>query len=307
MKVSDHLTGIAELVVREVLRMAEAAVRERHGRCWRAPGAEAAFSVVAFGKLGGWELGYGSDLDLVFLHDAPLDGALSDGERGVEAGTYFMRVAQRLINYLTATTVSGSLYEVDTRLRPEGAKGLLVTSLDAFARYEREEAWTWEHQALLRARPIAGDAALGSAFLTVRREVLARPRDPAALAVEVREMRERMRRDLPRVGAGFDPKADPGGITDLEFLVQYWVLRWAAEHPALLEWPDVIRFLEALAREQLVPAATCDALADAYRALRGRVHACNLQGGPAVAGAEEFVAERALVQRLWAATFGAPV
>ena len=200
-------------------------------------------------------------------------------------------------------------HEVDTRLRPEGMKGSLVTSLAAFERYQREEAWTWEHQALLRARAVAGDAGLRERFAAVRRAVLSAPRDPAKLRADVLAMRERMRRDIPRVAAAdgapcFDLKGDPGGITDLEFLVQHRVLAQAATHPSLLDWPDVIRFLEGLAREQLMEPATAAALADAYRALRGRVHAASLQGDPAVAGPDDLAAERALVTRLWAEEFG---
>lgn len=308
MKVSDHLTEIAECAVRAVVDMAWRQTVARHGQPRQASGAVAPFAVVAYGKLGGWELGYGSDLDLVFLHDAA--NATTDGARAIEGQQFCMKLGQRIIHLLTTPTASGVLYEVDTRLRPEGMKGLLVTSLEAFERYQREAAWTWEHQALLRARAVAGDAALMQRFAAVRRAVLSRARDPKALAAEVLAMRERMRRELPRASApdaAFDLKGDPGGITDLEFIVQYWVLRAAATHPNLLDWPDVIRFLEGLVRERLLDAATGEALADAYRALRGRVHACALQGTPAVAGVDELGPERALVERLWAATFGARV
>jgi glutamate-ammonia-ligase adenylyltransferase len=307
MKVSDHLTEIAECAVRAVLAMAWRTAVARHGVPRRPDGSTAPFAVVAYGKLGGWELGYGSDLDLVFLHDA--DDAQSDGARTVDGQAFCMRLGQRIIHLLTTPTASGILYEVDTRLRPEGMKGSLVTSLAAFERYQREEAWTWEHQALLRARAVAGDAALRQRFTAVRRAVLSRPRDPAKLKADVIAMRERMRRDIPRVAATgldrwFDLKGDPGGITDLEFLVQHRVLLHAATHPSLLDWPDVIRFLEGLARERLMPAATAESLADAYRALRGRVHAASLQGDPAIAGPDDLAPERALVERLWAEEFG---
>jgi glutamate-ammonia-ligase adenylyltransferase len=308
MKVSDHLTEIAECAVRAVVDMAWQQTVARHGQPRRSDGTVAPFAVVAYGKLGGWELGYGSDLDLVFLHDAAT--ATTDGARPIEGQQFCMKLGQRIIHLLTTPTASGVLYEVDTRLRPEGMKGLLVTSLEAFERYQREEAWTWEHQALLRARAVAGDPALIARFAAVRRAVLSRARDPAVLATEVLAMRERMRRELPRAsapGAAFDLKGDPGGITDLEFIVQFWVLRAAATHPNLLDWPDVIRFLEGLERERLLDATTGAALADAYRALRGRVHASALQGTPAVAGLDELRPERALVERLWAETFGAKV
>jgi len=302
MKVSDHLTEIAECAVRAVLEMAWRNAVARHGVPRRPDGSRAPFAVVAYGKLGGWELGYGSDLDLVFLHDAV--DAQSDGPRPVDGQAFCMRLGQRIIHLLTTPTASGILYEVDTRLRPEGMKGSLVSSLAAFERYQREEAWTWEHQALLRARAVAGDPVLRERFAALRRAVLAQPRDRTKLKADVVAMRERMRREIPRViaaddGAGFDLKSDPGGITDLEFLVMHRVLAHAATHPALLDWPDVIRFLEGLSREDLMPAATAEGLADAYRALRGRVHAASLQGDPALAGVDDLDAERTLVRRLW--------
>ena len=215
-----------------------------------------------------------------------------------------------IIQLLTTPTASGILDEVDTRLRPEGMKGSLVTSLSSFERYQREEAWTWEHQALLRARAVAGDERLRQRFAAVRRAVLSQPRDPAKLKADVIAMREKMRRELPRAtpliesGGWFDLKLDSGGITDLEFLVQHRVLAHAATQPSLLDWPDIIRFLEGLVREQLMPEATATALADAYRALRGRVHAGSLQGEPAVAAADEFLVERELITRLWTEEFG---
>jgi glutamate-ammonia-ligase adenylyltransferase len=310
MKVSDHLTEIAECAVRAVLDMAWQQVTARHGVPRLPGGAVAPFAVVAYGKLGGWELGYGSDLDLVFLHDG--EQATTDGPRPIDGQAFFMKLGQRIIHLLTTPTLAGVLYEVDTRLRPEGMKGMLVTSLAAFERYQREEAWTWEHQALLRARAVAGDAALGARFARVRREVLSRPRDPAALTAEVVAMRERMRREIarvapadPEVARWFDLKSDPGGITDLEFLVQHEVLANAAQHPALLDWPDVIRLLEGLVAEGLMPEPVAGQVADAYRALRGRVHAASLQGTPAVAAEHDLADERALVARLWGERFGA--
>jgi len=306
MKVSDHLTEIAECAVHAVLELAWHQTVARHGAPRLADGAVAPFAVIAYGKLGGYELGYGSDLDLVFLHDGAQ--ATTDGARAIDGQAFCMKLGQRIIHLLTTPTVSGVLYEVDTRLRPEGMKGMLVTSLAAFERYQREEAWTWEHQALLRARAVAGDPGLRERFTALRRALLARTRDPGTLAADVVAMRERMRRELPRAGddgEGFDVKNDAGGITDLEFVVQHWVLKHAATHPALLDWPDVIRFLEGLQRERLLDAATAAALADAYRALRAFVHASALQGVPALAPSAALAAERARVRAVWEAEFGA--
>src|SRR5690606_23070528 len=223
MKVSDRLSDVAELIIAEALAIARAQVSAKRPL-------EGGFVVVAYGKLGGLELAFGSDLGLVFLHDDPDDAVAS------------ARVAQRLLHVLSTHTAAGPLYEVDTRLRPSGASGLLVSTLAAFESYQAEDAWTWEHQALLRARAVAGDAALRDGFERVRRAVLTRPRDVAKLRAEVADMRVRMRAELGRAGPGeFDLKQDAGGIADIEFLVQYLVLAHAAEHPALVDCPDNIR------------------------------------------------------------------
>ncbi|ROR29602.1 bifunctional [glutamate--ammonia ligase]-adenylyl-L-tyrosine phosphorylase/[glutamate--ammonia-ligase] adenylyltransferase [Inmirania thermothiophila] len=303
MVVSDHLTEIAEVVLQRVLALARAQLVARHGEPWCEDAAgrrRAGFAVVAYGKLGGIELGYGSDLDLVFLHDSTGAAQQTDGPRPLDNATFFARLAQRIIHILTTPTAGGVLYEVDTRLRPSGKAGLLVSSLDAFARYQREEAWTWEHQALVRARVVAGDAGLAQRFAEVRAEVLGRPRDPEALRREVREMRARQRRELDRSDtAWFDLKHGAGGIGDIEFLVQYLVLRWGGEDPEVLRWTDNIRQLEALAAGGHLAAADAEALAEAYRRLRGAVHRAALQEQPARAPRDAFVEERACVRALW--------
>lgn len=288
MKVSDRLTDVAELIIGHALALAQAQLASKHG----APQGE--FVVIAYGKLGGLELAYGSDLDLVFLHDAAEDTML------------FARLAQRIVHLLSTATAAGPLYEVDTRLRPSGASGLLVSTMAAFESYQSSEAWTWEHQALLRARPVAGSAELGDAFLRVRRDVLTRPRDAAALRDEVSAMRARMRAELGAARAGlFDLKQDVGGIADIEFLVQYLVLANAADHPSLVAWPDNIRQLDALVESGVLGGETGRRLADAYRALRERVHRLGLKGEPARVPDSEFADERAFVQALWHERFGA--
>lgn len=305
MKVSDHLTAIAEQIIRRVLAHAWQDLVARHGvpHC---DGEAARFAIIAYGKLGGMELGYGSDLDLVFLHDSRGDTAQTDGATPIDNARFFLRLAQRIIHLLSTPTNAGVLYEVDTRLRPSGSAGLLVTSFETLARYQREEAWTWEHQALLRARPVAGDAGLAGEFAALRQEVLCRPRDATALAGEVAEMRVRMRRDLGRLaGEGFDLKQDPGGLTDLEFLVQYLVLLHAHRYPDLVEYPDIIRLVDGLEIHDVLPARQARALVDAYRVLRGQIHSQSLKGAPAMAAAEAFAAERALVRETWQAMLGA--
>lgn len=305
MKVSDHLTAIAEQIIRRVLDHAWRDLVARHGipRC---DGQPARFAIIAYGKLGGIELGYGSDLDLVFLHDSHGDNPQTDGDTPLDNARFFLRLAQRIIHLLSTPTNAGVLYEVDTRLRPSGSAGLLVTAFETFARYQREEAWTWEHQALLRARPVAGDDSLAGQFAELRREVLCRPRTTAVLGGEVADMRARMRRELGRLaGEGFDLKQDPGGLADMEFLVQYLVLLHAHQHPDLVDYPDIIRLLDGLEIHNLLPAAQARALVDAYRALRGQIHGQALKGAPAVAAGDAYTAERALVRESWQATLGA--
>jgi [glutamine synthetase] adenylyltransferase / [glutamine synthetase]-adenylyl-L-tyrosine phosphorylase len=312
MRVSDHLTDIAEVVLAEVLGLCWRHLVGRHGVPGGRPqvstggrGQPVGFVVLAYGKLGGIELGYGSDLDLVFLHDSHAGAPRSDGPKPLDNAVFFARLGQRIIHVLNTLTPAGVLYEVDMRLRPSGASGLLVTSLEAFAEYQRTEAWTWEHQALVRARPVAGDTQLAAAFTAVRREVLGRPRDAATVQREVREMRERMRQELDqRDPERFDLKQGTGGIADIEFMVQYHVLRYAHEHPTLLVWSDNIRLLETLGAECLLAPGEAALLADAYRAYRKRVHELTLQELPAVVAAGEFAELRAQVAALWRRVMG---
>lgn len=303
MKVSDQLTWIAEAVLGEVLAIAWRGLTERHGepRCV-VEGAQrnAGFAIIAYGKLAGLELGYGSDLDIVFLHDSAGERQETDGEKPIENTVFFARLAQRIIHILTAFTPAGVLYEVDTRLRPSGASGLMVSGLAAFEQYQRESAWTWEHQAIVRARPVAGEPRIAQAFQAVRREVLCRPRDRGQLRKEVREMRERMWAELGSKKPGvFDLKKDPGGIADIEFVVQYNVLAHASDHPSLTEFTDNIRILDGLAGCGLMSAEDARLLTDAYRGYRDRVHQLTLQEQPAVVPDEEFAEYRAQVQRIW--------
>ncbi len=250
-EVSNQLTYIAEACLGAALKLAWRDLVARYGepRC----GAQAArrtahIAIIGYGKLGGWELGYGSDLDLVFLHDSDGDEQRTDGARAVENNVFFSRLVQRLIHILATVTPSGATYEIDTRLRPSGAAGQLVINCESFADYQLREAWVWEHQALVRARAIAGDAKLAARFAEIRATVLARPRDGATLRRDIVEMRERMVKELDRGNATrFDLKHGPGGITDIEFMVQYAVLWWAGAHPPLLAWTDNLRLLETIA------------------------------------------------------------
>jgi glutamate-ammonia-ligase adenylyltransferase len=303
MVVSDHLTEIAEVILRAVYDLAWRHFVSKHGH----PGCRvdgkrrpARFGIVGYGKLGGIELGYGSDLDLVFLHDSAGEAQSTDGPKVIDNAVFFARLGQRIIHMLNTFTPSGILYEVDMRLRPSGASGLLVSSLDSFADYQHHQAWTWEHQALVRARPVAGDSGVCEGFAAIRRAVLTRVRDPASLRVEVRDMRERMRAAHGgRDATLFDLKQDRGGIADIEFMVQYEILRWGHDYPDLLKWTDNIRQLDGLADASLMPQADVQLLKDAYRFYRAIVHRLTLQEAPGVVGLAEVEAYRPGVTRLW--------
>jgi [glutamine synthetase] adenylyltransferase / [glutamine synthetase]-adenylyl-L-tyrosine phosphorylase len=304
MKVSDRLTDIAELIVQEALALSWSQMVARHGtpRCVHVGGAvhSPSMMVVAYGKLGGLELGYGSDLDLVFLHDSAGDSQRTDGAQSVDNSVFFQRLGQRLVHLLTVHTSAGRLYEVDTRLRPGGNKGLLVQSLASFREYEFQEAWTWEHQSLLRARAIAGEELLCQEFESARIEVLRKAVKRDELREAVRTMRQRMRENLSKAKPGqFDLKQDPGGVADLEFLVQFWMLQWADRYPEIVTFSDNIRQLESLASGNLVPQSRVDFLVNTYRKYRQRLHRLSLEGGKNVVGAEEFVEERAGVIEIW--------
>lgn len=310
MKVSDRLTDIAELIVAESLKLAWEQITEKHGVPLYGPDdttlAPAGMIIVAYGKFGGFELGYGSDLDLVFLHDSAGNVQRTDGPKVIDNGVFFQRLVQRLVHLLTLHSASGRLYEVDTRLRPSGKGGLLVQSAEGFEAYQRQEAWTWEHQALLRARTVAGKSELRDRFDEIRLDVLRTAVRRETLREDVRVMRERMRKELSKSGPGeFDLKQDAGGVTDIEFLAQYWTLRWADRYPELVTFTDNIRQLESLASADLVPQSTVDILTNAYRDYRQRMHHLSLDGGKTVVPDEEFPALRAEVSAIWRATMEA--
>jgi glutamate-ammonia-ligase adenylyltransferase len=304
MKVSDRLTDIAEIIVQETLSLAWAQITAKHGlpRYVDESGESHAASmiVIAYGKLGGLELGYGSDLDLVFLHDSSGESQRTDGAQSVENTVFFQRLGQRIVHLLTVHSSSGRLYEVDTRLRPGGNRGLLVQSLASFREYEFREAWTWEHQSLLRARAIAGDPLVCEQFEQARIDVLRKAVRRDDLKDEVRKMRQRMRENLSKARAGqFDLKQDFGGVADLEFLVQFWMLEWADRYPEIVTFSDNIRQLESLASGNLVPQARVDFLVDTYRKYRQRLHHLALDGAKSVVSDAEFVAERRGVVEVW--------
>ncbi len=239
-----QLAALADAMIHAVYRLAVRELEAQHGRI-----ADARFAVLGYGSLGGRELGFGSDLDIVFVYDAPHD-AVSDGARPLDAPRWSARLAQKVVALLGAPTGAGRLYDVDVRLRPDGAKGLLVSTLASFEDYQRHRAWTWEHQALVRARAIAGDAALCAGFERVRAQTLAQSREPQALHADVVSMRARMRAELDRsTGTHFDLKQGAGGLVDLEFLLQYLVLRESAARPTLQSPRETPALIEAMKTE----------------------------------------------------------
>ncbi|MEY4933071.1 MAG: hypothetical protein RLZZ403_1391, partial [Pseudomonadota bacterium] len=243
MKVSDRLTDLAELILGEVFALAWSQVTERHGLPQCGPDEStlraAGMVAVAYGKLGGIELGYGSDLDLVFLHDSSGEVQRTDGKQSIDNAMFFARVGQKIVHLLTVHSAAGRLYEIDTRLRPSGKGGLLVQSLHGFEEYQRKEAWTWEHQALLRARAVAGGTSLRDEFERIRIDTIRTAVRRDTLQEEVRNMRARMRNELSRAKAGqVDLKQDAGGIADIEFLTQYWMLKWADRYPEIIYFSD---------------------------------------------------------------------
>jgi [glutamine synthetase] adenylyltransferase / [glutamine synthetase]-adenylyl-L-tyrosine phosphorylase len=309
MRVSDRLTDVAELIVERVLGLAWQQLTPQLGvpMCTDASGRRPVrLCAIGYGKLGGMELGYSSDLDLVFLHDSSGAQQETEGARTIDNQVFFVRFAQRLVHLLTMHSPAGRLYEVDMRLRPSGKGGMLITSIEAFAEYQRREAWTWEHQALLHARSVAGAALLRERFEAIRMEVLAQHVRRDTLRTEVRHMRNRMRTELSRAKPGqFDLKQDPGGIADIEFLAQYWALSWAGEYPPVAMYADTIRQLESVASADLVSQSRIDTLSSAYLGYRSCLHHRALDGAAAIVAASEFATERAAVVAIWDEVMGA--
>lgn len=301
MAVSDSLTEIAEVILGRVLAMAWRLVGLKHGV---PPGARpdevSGFCIVGFGKLGGIELGYGSDLDLVFLYECEEAGALTQGKRPIPSSQFYARLGQRIISILNTNMHSGVLYDVDMRLRPSGNSGLLVSPVDAYEIYQETQAWTWEHQALVRARFVTGDLRIKARLEQIRRKILCKPRDPEKLKQEVKEMREKMRASQgPAQSDLFDLKQSVGGIADIEFIVQYGVLAHASEDDRLIEFTDNVRQLKALAKAGFLSADEAESLKQAYCDYRDLGHRETLQQKPAVVPVDAFTAHRSRVEEIW--------
>jgi [glutamine synthetase] adenylyltransferase / [glutamine synthetase]-adenylyl-L-tyrosine phosphorylase len=305
MRVSDHLSDIAEAVLAQVVAISWRDLVAKHGTpaCRMADGpCRQGFAVVAYGKLGGLELGYGSDLDLVFLH-AAAPGQTQDGARPIDNTQFFARLGQRVLHILSTHTAAGILYETDMRLRPSGDSGMLVSHIQGFGEYQHSDAWTWEHQALIRTRAIIGDRPLCRRFERIRRRILTAPRDYGRLRHEVADMRAKLRQ-ARNANAGetletFDIKEDPGGIMDIEFIVQYLILRHARRYPEITRWTDNVRQLQALSQYGIIDGQIAFGLRRAYLILRAAGHRLNLKGLPARVENDRFQGLRNFVQRCW--------
>jgi glutamate-ammonia-ligase adenylyltransferase len=289
--VADDLSALADAVLRVTARWCWPQVRNPHRD-------QPHFAIIGYGKLGGKELGYGSDLDIVFVYD-------DEDER---AGEVYAAYVRKLINWLTVKTREGDLFEIDTALRPNGNSGLLTTSFDAYEKYQlgrgSNTAWTWEHQAMTRARCVLGETALGERFDRIREAVITAPRDREALKAEIVAMREKVRTARPVKADLFDVKHSTGGMVDAEFAVQFLVLSEAKAHPELVPNVGNIALLQRAEAAGLLPAGVGEAAAAAYRELRRVQHRARLNEEPTQVPTGTLVAEREAMLALWKAVFG---
>lgn len=304
MKVSDRLTWLGEVALQKASDIAWDQLTKKHGKPTCVVDGERVypgFAVVAYGKLGGIELGYGSDLDIVFLHNSAGEKQYTNGDKLVDNAVFFARLAQKVVHFIGTLTPAGVLYEIDTRLRPNGASGMLVSAVNAFHDYQMQEAWTWEHQALVRARVVVGNDHLTSAFDRIRTSVLSQQRNALTLRQEVSKMRERMRSELDRSTEDrFHLKQARGGIADIEFMVQYAVLAHSHEYPSLLEYTDNMRLLEQIAEVGLMSPKRTQSLSDAYLYLRECAHRQALTGGDGCIAIDATLKEHTdVVSYLW--------
>jgi glutamate-ammonia-ligase adenylyltransferase len=299
-KVSDHLSALADLILQATFERVWSLVAKKFDLPKNlAP----TFAIIAYGKLGGKELGYASDLDLVFLYQAT--------ENDYEAQEIYALLAKRMINWLTAFTSTGSLFEIDTRLRPNGSAGFLVTNVDAFKKYQMREgdnaAWVWEHQALTRARFVAGNVLVGNLFDAVRQEVLSQQRDIDHLRNEIVEMRRKVHEGHPNPTNDFDLKHDAGGMVDIEFIVQFLVLAYSHQHPQLIGNLGNIALLRIAAEVELIETDIAKAVGDAYRLLRARQHRLRLDGAEKtrihLSNESDLLVARDNVSLLWKRVF----
>lgn len=307
MHVSDQLTWTAESIIEVVLDMCQTEMTEKYGLPTYRIGEHtyiAEFGIIAYGKLGGLEMGYSSDLDLIFLHSSQGIQQVTNGERSISNDVFFTRLVGKFNNYMTTLTPSGKLYEIDIRLRPSGNSGLLTHSLSAFEHYQQTEAWTWEHQALVRARFVAGGKAVKTGFKRIRKAVLEQDRNDEKLRKSVLDMRNKMRQSYRRPPAGMiHVKHGRGGVTDIEFIVQYLLLKHTKEHRHLVRCSDNMRQIAALELFDVVRSADATILRSSYREFRFWIHHRQLLGERAVAPTAKFERQMSEVRHIWDKVF----
>ncbi|MWQ27377.1 bifunctional [glutamate--ammonia ligase]-adenylyl-L-tyrosine phosphorylase/[glutamate--ammonia-ligase] adenylyltransferase [Glaesserella parasuis] len=300
MKISDHLTYLAEAIIGEVVNLAWRQVAQRFGEPEHLQNGEKDFVVIAYGKLGGIELGYNSDLDLVFLHNAPEQSETVGGKKSISSHQFYLKLAQKINGIFNLNTSAGVLYEVDMRLRPSGEAGLLVSTFNAYNHYQKHEAWTWESQALVRTRAVYGTAELRQKFEQIRRETLSQERSSGQLREDIRNMREKMYHHLSKTTAGqFHLKTDQGGITDIEFIAQYLVLNYTHQYPQMADWSDNVRIFDSAVACGILTADEGERLKGCYTGLRDQVHRLNLLNKESIVDASEFIDERQYVATCW--------
>ena len=302
MVVSDYLTYIAESIVAQVIESAWLMLVDKYGAPPDSDIEHKGFAVLGFGKLGGIELAYGSDLDLVFVYDCPDGNVLTLGDKPISCLQFYGRLGLKVRQLLDTKLLSGVLYEVDLRLRPHGESGLLVSEIHAYEQYLKNEAWVWEHQALVRGRFIAGDLTLKTAFTSIRSNILSLPREISGLKTEIRDMREKMRSALAtKVPDQFDLKHSQGGIVDIEFMVQFGVLASAVAQPGLMAYTDNVRLLAELEKAGFFSKALAELLTKAYCTYRDTVHRLVLQGETVIVNVEEVAELSQEVAQIWQA------
>jgi len=297
MNVSDYLTWLAEALLQAALDIAWHKLIQRYGTPELHPGASTGFVIVAYGKLGGIELSYTSDLDIVFLYDTPADGE-TDGLKTIDNSVFYVQLVKNLNHILMTTTLDGRLYDIDMRLRPSGNKGLFVSTIEGFERYQNQDAWVWEQQALVRARPVAGDSHLFGRFNELRQSVLLSLQRTPLLADRVVEMREKMRNHLKSKTTLFDLKYGIGGLVYIEFLAQHLVLSYSAEQLQMARYSDNVRIFESAIQYKVLLEADARTLIHAYLLYRALIHRLSLQGKPILIDQHLLVDTREQVQRI---------
>uniref|UniRef100_Q0I3S8 Bifunctional glutamine synthetase adenylyltransferase/adenylyl-removing enzyme n=1 Tax=Histophilus somni (strain 129Pt) TaxID=205914 RepID=Q0I3S8_HISS1 len=300
MNVSDHLTYLAEAIIENVVNLAWQQVSLRFGTPEYLKENQKGFLVIGYGKLGGIELGYKSDLDLVFFYDGSQTGQTIGGKKSIDSNQFYLKLVQKIISIFSMNTSAGILYDIDIRLRPAGDAGLLGCSLNAFENYQLNEAWTWEKQALVRCRAVYGDIDLCERFEKIRCNVLSAPRNVEQLKQDIREMRQKMYHHLSKHKTDeFNIKTDLGGITDIEFIAQYLVLAYAPQHSALTRWSDNVRIFDCMAESAVISQEVSTKLKKCYVNLRNQIHHLNLLGQEPIINAQLFSKERTFILNTW--------